>query len=73
MCKLGAWYDFVRVCNEWSPRATARRYHMVVISETLMGTVQAQAKMQKAAEELAKSMAEEEASAGTGSGAVWGS
>jgi len=43
---------------------------MLVISENLMGTGQAHAKMQKAAEELAKSIAKEEASAATGSGAV---
>ena len=61
MCKLGAWYDFVRACDVWTKKVTARRYHMVEISENLMGTGKAQAKMRKAAEELAKSMAEEEA------------
>eukprot|EP00974_Lingulodinium_polyedra_P132360 11221394-Lingulodinium_polyedra.AAC.1 len=29
LCKLGAWYDFIRVCDEWYPRVAARRYHMV--------------------------------------------
>ena len=43
---------------------------MLVVSENLMGTGQAQAKMQKAAEELAKSIAKEEASGATGSGVV---
>ena len=70
MCKLGAWYDFVRACHEWTHCVTARRYHMVEISENLMGTGQAQRKMQKAAQELAKSIGKEEASAATGSGAV---
>ena len=71
MCKLGAWYDFRRVCDEWTKRVTARRYHMLVMSEGLMGTGQSQAKPRnKAAEELAKSIAEEEASAATGSGNV---
>ncbi len=70
MCKLGAWYDFIRACNEWSICVTARRYHMVEISENLMGTGQAQANMQKAAEELAKIIAKEEPSAATASGVV---
>jgi len=70
MCKLGAWYDFIRACDEWAKQVKARRYHMLVISENLMGTGQAQAKMQKAAEELAKSIAKEEASGATGSGVV---
>ena len=43
---------------------------MLVISENLMGKGQARAKVQQAAEELAKSIAKEEASAPTGSGAV---
>ena len=42
MCKLGAWFDFVRGCDEWAPCVTARRYHMIEISENLMGTGQAQ-------------------------------
>ena len=54
MCKLGAWFDFIRACDEWTKRITARRYHMVEISENFMGAGQAQAKMKKAAEELAK-------------------
>ena len=70
MCKLGAWYDFIRACNEWSKRVTARRYHMVVISEKLMGTGRAQAKMHKAAEELAKTIGEADVPAATGSGAT---
>ena len=45
---------------------------MVVISENLMGTGQAQAKMHLAAEELAKSIKEAEASAATSSGAIGG-
>ena len=57
MCKLRAWYDFIRACNEWRKCITARRYHMVVIGENLMGTRHAQAKMQKAAEEFAKLIA----------------
>jgi hypothetical protein len=43
---------------------------MLVISANLMGTGQAQAKMQQAAEELAKSIAKEESSAAPGSGPV---
>ena len=70
MCKLGAWYDFIRACDEWTKHVTARRYHMLVISENLMGTGQAQAKMQQAAQELAKSIAAEEALAATGCGAA---
>ena len=70
MCKLGAWFDFIRACDEWTKRITARRYHMVVISENLMGTDQAQVKMKKAAEELAKSMPPSEPSAATASGVV---
>ena len=69
-CKLGAWFDFVRGCDEWALCVTARRYHMIEISENLMGTGQAQVKMQKAAEELAKTIAQSEASAATGSGVV---
>ena len=71
MCKLGAWYDFIRGCDEWAKHVAARRYHMLVISENSMGAGQSQANnAKKAAEELAKSIAEEEASAATGSGAV---
>ena len=70
MCKLGAWYDFIRACNEWSKCVTARRYHMVVISEKLMGTGRAQAKMHEAAEELAKTIGEADVPAATGSGAT---
>ena len=47
MCKLGAWFDFIRACDEWSPRITARRYHMLEISENIMGVGQAQVKMKK--------------------------
>ena len=54
MCKLGAWFDFIRACDEWTKRITARRYHMLEISENFMGAGQAQANMKKAAEELAK-------------------
>ena len=43
---------------------------MLVISENLMGTGQAQAKMQQAAQDLAKSIAAEEALAATGCGAA---
>ena len=43
---------------------------MVVISEKLMGTGQAQAKMHKAAEELAKTIGEADVPAATGSGAT---
>jgi hypothetical protein len=39
---------------------------MLVVSENFMGTGQAQAKMQKVAEELSNSPAKEEASAATG-------
>jgi hypothetical protein len=70
MCKLGAWYDFTRACDEWTKHITARRYHMLGISENLIRTGQAQAKMQQAAEELVKRIAKEEASAATGSGVV---
>ena len=54
MCKLGAWFDFIRACNEWTKRITARRYRMVEISENFMGAGQAQANMKKAAKEMAK-------------------
>mgnify|MGYP007023186691 CR=1 FL=1 len=53
MCKLGAWFDFICACDEWTKRITARRYIMLEISENFMGAGQAQEKMKKAAEELA--------------------
>ena len=68
MCKLGAWFDFIRACDEWTKRITARRYHMLEISEKFMGAGQALAKMKKAAEELARSIAQSEPSAATASG-----
>ena len=43
MCKLGAWYDFIRACDEWTKHVAARRYHMLMISENLMGAGKAQA------------------------------
>ena len=68
MCKLGAWFDFIRASNDWTKHATARRFHMYLISEKFMGAGQAQAKMKKAAEELARSIAQSEPSAATASG-----
>ena len=53
-----------------SPKIPHGRYHMVEISENFMGAGQAQAKMKKAAEELAKSIAQSEPSAATASGVV---
>jgi hypothetical protein len=47
MCKLGAWYDFIRACDAWTNHVTARRYHMLVISENCMGTGQSHANVQK--------------------------
>ena len=70
MCKLGAWFDFIRACSEWTKWITARRYHMLEISENIMGVGQAQVKMKKAAEELAKSIAQSEPLAATASGAA---
>ncbi len=58
MCRLGAWYAFIRALYSLTKHVTARRYHMLVISENCMGTGQAQTHMHKAAEELAKRIVE---------------